>query len=153
MILRAITFPTPPRFPWRPVTIDSAPSAKMKDNDWALRVNNLGEATGRAGAIKSARLVLEMIEIQQAEMKNWNVLKIEEVQIPATMATWAPSLSDLAGISIPDQDMINPRTVEPTGGAQEIPAYRLSIPVLYAKRPGHRRATRFSALATHGGGN
>ena len=96
---------------------------QMHDNARTFFVNNLRKMTGGTGVIKDTKLVLDIIEIFQTRMKNSKDPKIEEIQIPIKMKKWCPALSDLSGVLIPDQDMVNFFTIEMTRGQNEVPPY------------------------------
>ena len=73
--------------------------------------------------VKSTRLVLGLVDAFQTKMKNSKDPRIEEVQIPRAMEKWAPSLTQLSGILIPGQEMVNFFTNELARGQKGVPAY------------------------------
>ena len=77
-----------------------------------LKKNKECSATG-------ARLVLDLLAIFQTKMKNATDPRIEEIQIPREMTRWSPQLANLAGILVPDQEMVNRFTIELTRGERE----------------------------------
>ena len=96
---------------------------RMQEHARTFFIASLRKHNTKPTQVKSTRLALELIESFQTRVKNSKDPRIEEVQIPREMTKWAPSLSKLAGILVPDQDMVNHFTIELTRGLNEVPAY------------------------------
>ena len=95
----------------------------MREHARALPIANLRRRHSKTSTIKSTRSALDLTETIQAKMKNANGYRVEEVQIPRAVGKWTPAFSDLAGILVPDLDVVNHFAIELTRLKQELPAY------------------------------